>query len=73
MNEHTQKRVQVRLEWALEDHKATTEKIYTFVSGENRDDKALWFEITKHLANTESHLKNVLRRIADSSSSESQV
>ena len=66
LDDNTEKRIQVRVTWALEDELAATKKIYHLVSElpgtENlKDEYPQWREITQHLADCESHLKNALR------------
>ena len=63
MNERTQKQVENRITWAQEEQQSATAKIYDLCSGmEGLKDNPQWQEITRHLADCQSHLTNALRR-----------
>ena len=50
-------RVQKRLEWAKIDNQVAVNKLLTLLEGVPVD-RELWVDITRHLADTQSHITN---------------
>jgi len=48
-----------RILWALKDNQDAMDKLLTLLVGESYD-KALWEDISRHLADAQSHLNNGL-------------
>ncbi|SRR5216683_8043167 len=57
--------VRRRIKWAAQGNEAATNKLLTLLSGLEFD-RALWEEITQHMADTQSHLRNALGYLPDS-------
>ena len=51
--------VRRRILWAMEENQAAQEKLLLLVPGLEID-RALWEEITRHMANVQSHLGNIV-------------
>lgn len=66
IEDRIQQQIRHRLEWALTDHREALAKLYALPSLKiTPEDRATWTLITSYLANVESHLVNMLRRVPD--------
>ena len=68
IEDREQQQIRKRLEWALHDNKATIDKSLRLLSELgplSEEQRALWVEITEHMANVESHLQNAFPRVPE--------
>ncbi len=70
LDDRIEKQVKNRITWALEEQCATRERVYNLFAGtEGISDNPEWRELTRNLADCESHLVNALRRFPDKENS----